>query len=589
MAARRWQLGLGVVAALCLYLGAVRALWWLCDDAYISFTYARHLAAGEGLRFNLGADPPVEGYSNLWWVLLAALCEAVGASPAVVMPVVSALAGVGTLLLTGWCARRVVGVQPSAALCAVLLLATAPGMAAWASSGLETMPVALGMLAGTALVVAGEGGAARAAAVVCAVGLVGLRTEGWGWVAVIAAAGALSRRAEGRSPGAVWWAFVGAGAAATLAQLGFRLVYHQAWTSTAAAVKLVWGPAVWWRGLIYVVELGLTWWTPLLIGWGWWSLREEPASARWRPFGWVAAVVCGWSALVGGDYLPFHRFLLPALPLFAVCAAVMVERLARRSEGLAALVVAGCVLVQQLPLHGVHLLGEQALFELQDAVGSKRKRYESDLQRLAREREAVPVRLARAVALSEVSQPGDTIVARGVGALGYASELTIYDTHGLVSREVVEQAPERGRLVAPGHDRRVQRGFFLERQPRFLFVFAVSPERKDAVVDLLPTQWGLFERFDDGGPVYVAELHTVRERGPHTAPYLLLVRRAEPEEDPEQARDRFKEAVRAAGFRAPRLAPLDERRRAVALEKRAGGGELMQVLWGPRGVPRKAQ
>ena len=42
-------------------------LWfdWLCDDAYISFRYARHLGEGAGLRFNPGSEPPVEGFSNL--------------------------------------------------------------------------------------------------------------------------------------------------------------------------------------------------------------------------------------------------------------------------------------------------------------------------------------------------------------------------------------------------------------------------------------------------------------------------------------------------------------------------------------------
>jgi hypothetical protein len=40
------------------------------DDAYISFRYAWHLSHGSGLVFNPGT--PVEGYSNLTWVLIAA-------------------------------------------------------------------------------------------------------------------------------------------------------------------------------------------------------------------------------------------------------------------------------------------------------------------------------------------------------------------------------------------------------------------------------------------------------------------------------------------------------------------------------------
>src|SRR5690349_12822760 len=46
----------------------------LFDDAMISMRYARHLAEGHGLVWNLGEQPPVEGYSNfLWTVWMAAL------------------------------------------------------------------------------------------------------------------------------------------------------------------------------------------------------------------------------------------------------------------------------------------------------------------------------------------------------------------------------------------------------------------------------------------------------------------------------------------------------------------------------------
>jgi hypothetical protein len=41
------------------------------DDAFISFVYSKHLAAGEGLVFNLGER--VEGYTNFLWVALMAL------------------------------------------------------------------------------------------------------------------------------------------------------------------------------------------------------------------------------------------------------------------------------------------------------------------------------------------------------------------------------------------------------------------------------------------------------------------------------------------------------------------------------------
>lgn len=51
-------------------LGAV--LWqFTIDDNFISYRYAKHLANGYGLVWNLG-EAPVEGFSNLLWVLVLA-------------------------------------------------------------------------------------------------------------------------------------------------------------------------------------------------------------------------------------------------------------------------------------------------------------------------------------------------------------------------------------------------------------------------------------------------------------------------------------------------------------------------------------
>jgi hypothetical protein len=174
--------------------------------------------------------------------------------------------------------------------------------------------------------------------------------------------------------------------------------------------------------------------------------------------------------------------------------------------------------------------------------------------------------LVWARALGEVMAPGQSIVARGVGALGYETELVVLDPYGLVSAEVVEAAPARP--IAPGHDRRVSRGFFLGRVPDVLFAFALTGEDKSQVIDNLPHQWGLFEVLAPDEAVYVADL--VRVDGVDGLTHLLLIRRSRDGEDPEAARAAFKDTVRAAGFRAPKLEPLDARRREVALAKRRG-------------------
>ncbi len=79
--------------------------WFLCDDAFISFRYARNLLDGHGLVFNPGEY--VEGYTNLLWVLeLAALWKVLGIPPELAAPWLSVACTVGTVAALGvWLVR----------------------------------------------------------------------------------------------------------------------------------------------------------------------------------------------------------------------------------------------------------------------------------------------------------------------------------------------------------------------------------------------------------------------------------------------------------------------------------------------------
>ena len=57
------------------YLLLARHFWFVSDDAFITFRYARNWVGGHGLRYNLGEHPPVEGFSNFLWVVVSAVFE----------------------------------------------------------------------------------------------------------------------------------------------------------------------------------------------------------------------------------------------------------------------------------------------------------------------------------------------------------------------------------------------------------------------------------------------------------------------------------------------------------------------------------
>ena len=49
-----------------VYAALASRSWWLCDDAFISFRYARNLVAGHGLTFNVG-DRTVVATGKVVW------------------------------------------------------------------------------------------------------------------------------------------------------------------------------------------------------------------------------------------------------------------------------------------------------------------------------------------------------------------------------------------------------------------------------------------------------------------------------------------------------------------------------------------
>jgi hypothetical protein len=125
-----------------LLLGGVMAvhIWYyffLCDDAYIIFRYARNFALGRGLVFNVGER--VEGYTSFLWTLQLAFGEWLHLSSEVLAPLLSVLYTAGTVGICGlFIFRQQRPRRWPVFLTVLLILATHRTWAIWATSGLET-------------------------------------------------------------------------------------------------------------------------------------------------------------------------------------------------------------------------------------------------------------------------------------------------------------------------------------------------------------------------------------------------------------------------------------------------------------------
>ena len=107
------------------------------DDVGVSYRYARHLAEGSGLTWNAGEEP-VEGYSNLLWVLMLSAGQLFGTDIETFSRVLGLILGIGTLLITYRLAVTLATVNHEGLAAIVpLFVALTPAWLMWVMSGLE--------------------------------------------------------------------------------------------------------------------------------------------------------------------------------------------------------------------------------------------------------------------------------------------------------------------------------------------------------------------------------------------------------------------------------------------------------------------
>jgi len=135
-----------VQSPLCLFLGAaalyffvanVSQYFFVGDDAYISFRYARNLADGYGLVWNPGEA--VEGYTNFLWVILMAGGIFFNISPEVASTAISIACAALLLIVFLYCFSRLHGANSPWTWLPLVALSLSGSFTAWSTSGLETM------------------------------------------------------------------------------------------------------------------------------------------------------------------------------------------------------------------------------------------------------------------------------------------------------------------------------------------------------------------------------------------------------------------------------------------------------------------
>ncbi len=363
--AAAWPLGpvascVVAIAIAVLVWAGWRLFWFLTDDAYITFRYARNWISGYGPVWNRPPFLPVEGYTSpLWLFVLTAVWRVTGIAPPRVANVLGLWCGYGTLVFLFMLARDMrlpAGLArrrwPLLAIAAATTLANRT-FYTWLSSGLET---SLFNLCATACIYYGlRPQAARSPlwarrfalwASLCML----TRPDGGVFLVAAAAQVALALRRERPR---VWlgsmWPF-----ALVAAHLVSRRLYYGDWLPNTYYAKTV---ATWPQaGLRYagcfLIENGLWVWLLFAVPWVTWrAWRAARAGQLFRPppssLTWCAllAHVAFFTLIIGGDHFEY-RVYSAWLPLAYLSSVFIFAQLSDRVY----LVAAGSATVGLLSL-----------------------------------------------------------------------------------------------------------------------------------------------------------------------------------------------------------------------------------------------
>jgi hypothetical protein len=408
-------------------LDQVRRAWaFRVDDAYITFSFSKNLGSGHGPTFSHGLR--VEGYSNfLWMVLIAVRYLFVPDGDPLGFARLLAFGCLGAVVIVVYRLTRRAAC-PAAALAATALVVSCSDLFRAAASGLETVPFALAIAVGWSMYLQEPAEARR-----------------WSLLPFLLAA---LLRIDGFVP---LLAVCGVEVLTALSEHRFKPLKLLRW---AAPVVLAWGAYFLWRYEYYGLPLPTTYYAKTAV-----SLRDPDRGLRQafdlvRDYGVLAvlplallpllrgprrataALSCAvvlqvfYAASVGGDWMPFNRFLLPIVPLAVVVVGWGMQRvwvLFRGLRGLPALLVAaggvGAVLFSCTHMHA-------------GWVDTPQERDKLSTARFVGDHTRNNLLAVKEMMAYVVRRPGDHLVTDYPGVFSVYTDAEVIDMWGLCNADI---------------------------------------------------------------------------------------------------------------------------------------------------------
>lgn len=486
-----------IVLVLLLHTNYLR---FVCDDAFISFRYAKNFVDGHGLVYNIGER--VEGYSNFLWTLLLSLFMKIGLDPVMMSQILGVLFSLATVFLLLRLNRRFYPEENLFNYLAPLFLACCGAYAAWSTGGLETSFFTFLVLLGSFFFIVGIDQPKHFAysgiafALVCMTRLDGLIFVSVTFIFLLYLL-IVKKRVKVNSLGLFAIFFL----IPFLLYFFWRWSYYGKLLPNTFYIKVV-GASYYHQGFIYLLGFVERFWMwfmviPLLfLGKG----MKLNANLKIVVFYFTSMILvfsC-YVVYVGGDFMDMFRFLVPVLPFFFFLVQEGFRGMYRYPQPFSNRKQRMSLIATEILLVGL------AVFVLVSPSKETNKVWHrKDIDSIGMLRETTHLWSKVGLMFREKAKPGETLSTSAAGAIPYYSKLYTIDELGLT---LASQNDLKVRKThRPGHSKRVTDVFLLSKRPTY---FVGHPKLYDEFKQTRGV-WGYFsELFLRNG--YTAVVFTVK-------------------------------------------------------------------------------
>ena len=444
-----------LLVAAVLAWNAANYLPFLADDSLISFRYTERLLDGQGLTWTDGQ--PVEGYSNLLWILLLAVPASLGVDLILASRILGMAGMMLTLAVIAWFFLRRCWAGLPAVAYALLVAALSGSFGVWAVGGMEqplqAVLLALGLMLAFRLYDDNAERTHLALIVSIPLALLAItRPDGFLFTITIAL-GLLVTLGTKRE---TWGLIIRLALLPALFVAGqeiFRLTYYGVWLPNPAYVKITGSEKHLMIGLAYLRDGFLYNW-PLtlaaLLGVVALLTRRASLSAASRgrlTIELISMVTwCAYIAFVGGDIFPARRHFLPVIILMALLSI----------DGLGLIVDA----VKQVRWRIVLMIGMGVLVTAQHYTAVA----DPENKRAVEERWEWDGQVVGLMLRDGFGERDPLLACTAAGCLPYWSEMRCVDMLGLNDYHIARAHPADFGEGRPAHELGDGR-YVLERQP----------------------------------------------------------------------------------------------------------------------------